>query len=123
LVGYEGLKHLQVVTDCNDTNNGTLSCTSITEDSTNQATTGKVSMDSSKPQVIAGMVYSEQLASIFGVPKTQSAQLTPPLLGAGLDIKAGNRGGNMKAELEQAPLEDETASSRGSSTSWYKIIN
>ena len=52
-------------------------------------------MDDSKPQVKAGMVYSEQLANLFGVPKEQSLALTPPLLGAALDIKQGNRGGNI----------------------------
>jgi hypothetical protein len=67
----------------------------VTDNNTNQATTGRISMDNSKPLVKAGMVYSEQLANLFGVPKAQSLSLNPPLLGAALDIKEGNRGGNI----------------------------
>lgn len=74
-----------------------LSCyaQSITDNKTSLATTGMISMDNSKPLVKAGMVYSEPLANLFGVPKAQSLSLVSPLLGAALDIKEGNRGGNV----------------------------
>jgi hypothetical protein len=70
---------------------------SVTDDNnkTNQSTAGSISMHSSKTHVKAGMVYSEQLANLFGVPKEQSLTLTSPLLGAALDIKQGNHFGNV----------------------------
>lgn len=52
-------------------------------------------MSSFQPRLKAGMVYSEGLAALLGVARVQCLELMPPLLGAALDIKAGNRGGNI----------------------------
>jgi hypothetical protein len=62
---------------------------------TRQVTATKVFMNNSEPTLKAGMVYPERLAVLFGVPQAQSIAPAPPLLGAALEIKIGNRGGNI----------------------------
>jgi hypothetical protein len=52
-------------------------------------------MDNSHPPVKAGLVYSDKLAKLFGLPEAQTLEMKGPLLGAALDINEGIRGGNI----------------------------
>jgi hypothetical protein len=69
--------------------------TLIDNSTTRQSTTRKVHMDNSGLPLRTGMVYSKRLALLSGVPKEQRLELMPPSLGAALEIKEGNRGGNI----------------------------
>jgi hypothetical protein len=69
--------------------------TLIDNSTTRQSTATKVHMDNSGLPLRTGMVYSKRLALLSGVPKEQRLELMPPSLGAALEIKEGNRGGNI----------------------------
>jgi hypothetical protein len=52
-------------------------------------------MHNENTPIKAGLLYSKELALLFGLPLDQSVELRPPLLGVALEIKKGSVGGHM----------------------------
>jgi hypothetical protein len=52
-------------------------------------------MHNESPPIKSGLLYSEELALLFGLPVDQSVELQFPLLGVALEIKKGSFSGNI----------------------------